>query len=78
MEVDAEILGVNEEGRAPLLSIDPLAPLAEPQEQIHHRLLEITPTDSHELAAAWQATVESQLAALSVRRRRQQCAPSSS
>jgi hypothetical protein len=34
------------------------------QEQIHRRLLEITPTDSEELAAAWQATAERHLEAL--------------
>jgi hypothetical protein len=66
MEVDVEILDVNdEEARALLLSIDPLAALAETEEQIHRRLLEITPTDSQELAAAWQATLERHLAALS-------------
>jgi hypothetical protein len=65
MEVDVEILDVNDaEARALLLSIDPLAALAETQEQIHRRLLEITPTDSYELAAAWQATVDGELAAL--------------
>jgi hypothetical protein len=66
MEVDVEVLDVNDdEARALLLSIDPLAALAETQEQIHRRLLEITPTDSEELAAAWQATAEGHLAALS-------------
>jgi hypothetical protein len=66
MEVDVEILDVNdEEARALLLSIDPLAALAETQEQIHRRLLQITPTGSAELAAAWQATLEGHLAALS-------------
>src|SRR5438132_12615162 len=66
MEVDVEVLDVNEdEARALLLSIDPLAALAQMQEQIHQRLLEITPTDSEELKAAWQATAESCLAAVS-------------
>src|SRR5437879_10536620 len=66
MEVDVEVLDVNDdEARALLLSIDPLAELAEMQEQIHRRLLEITPTDFEELKAAWQATAESSLAALS-------------
>ncbi len=66
MEVDVEILDVTDkEARALLLSIDPLAALAETQEQIHRRLLEITPTDSEELAAAWQATAEGRLAGLS-------------
>src|SRR6267378_3841393 len=39
--------------------------LAQMQEQIHQRLLEITPTDFEELKAAWRATAESSLAALS-------------
>src|SRR5438132_10910454 len=66
MEVDVEVLDVNDdEARALLLSIDPLAALAQVQEQIQQRLLEITPTDFEELKAAWQATAESRLAALS-------------
>jgi DNA-directed RNA polymerase subunit F len=47
------------EARALLLSVDPLAALAQMQEQIHTRLLEITPTDFDELKAAWGATAES-------------------
>ncbi len=44
MEVDVEILNVTDaEARALLLSIDPLAALAETQEQVHRRLLELTP-----------------------------------
>src|SRR6516162_4846841 len=44
MEVDVEILDVTEdEARALLLSIDPLAQLAETQEQLRDRLLEVTP-----------------------------------
>jgi hypothetical protein len=35
------------------------------QEQIHRRPLEITPTDFEELKAAWQATADGHLAALS-------------
>jgi hypothetical protein len=63
MEVDVEVLDVNDaEARALLLSIDPLAALAETQDQIHRRLLEITPTDSEELAAAWRVEVEASLA----------------
>ena len=38
--------------RALLLSVDPLGALAETQSQIHERLLEITPTESEDLAAA--------------------------
>src|SRR5216684_1572501 len=45
MEVDVEILDVNEEeARKLLLSIDPLAALAQTQTQLHDRLLEMTPT----------------------------------
>jgi hypothetical protein len=69
MEVEVEILDVNdEEARALLLSIDPLAALAETQEQLHQRLLEITPTESAELGAAWQAEAEDHLAALATSR----------
>ncbi len=64
MEVDVEILDVNEdEARALLLSIDPLAALARTQEQIHQRLMEVTPIDAPELEAAWQASVQAALAA---------------
>jgi hypothetical protein len=56
MEVDVEVLDVNdEEARALLLSIDPLAALAETQEQLHQRLMELTPVDCDELRAAWEA-----------------------
>jgi hypothetical protein len=64
MDVEVEILDVTEaEARALLLSIDPLAALAETQEQIHQRLLEITPTVSPDLKATWQAAAEASLAA---------------
>jgi hypothetical protein len=63
MEVDVEILDVTEEeARALLLSIDPLAALAETQAQIHQRLLERAPTASPELQAAWRAAAEACLA----------------
>src|SRR5436190_6272523 len=56
MEVDVEILDVNDdEARALLLSIDPLAALAETQAQLHDRLLELTPAASPELQSAWEA-----------------------
>jgi hypothetical protein len=62
MEVDVEVLDVNdEEARALLLSIDPLAELAQTQEQLHDRLLELTPTDSLELRAVWQGAAEAAL-----------------
>jgi hypothetical protein len=52
MEVDVEVLDVNdEEARALLLSIDPLAALAETQTQLHDRLLELTPAISPDLQA---------------------------
>ena len=56
MEVDVEVLDVNEEeARALLLSIDPLAALAQTQEQLYDRLLEIAPVVSPDLRAAWEA-----------------------
>jgi hypothetical protein len=65
MEVDVEILDVNDdEARALLLSIDPLAALAQTQEQLHDRLRELTPTASPDLQAAWEATANPTLAAL--------------
>jgi hypothetical protein len=63
MEVDVEILDVNEdEAHMLLLSIDPLAALAQTQEQLHQRLLELTPVECPELAAAWQAAADGCLA----------------
>src|SRR5882672_4579463 len=56
MEVEVEILDVNDdEARTLLLSIDPLASLAQTQNQIHERLLELTPTVDPELEMAWRA-----------------------
>src|SRR5579864_5513668 len=44
MEVEVEVLDVNDaEARALLLSIDPLAALAQVQEQLRDRLLEVAP-----------------------------------
>jgi hypothetical protein len=64
-EVDVEILDVTEEeARKLLLSIDPLAALAETQTQIHQRLMEITPTPSTDLQAAWQTAADSARASL--------------
>src|SRR6202035_3752523 len=64
MEVDVEVLDVtDDEARALLLSIDPLAALAETQAQLHQRLLEITPTELPELEAAWRAQAEALLEA---------------
>lgn len=65
MEVNVEVLDVNdEEARALLLSIDPLAELAEHKEQIHERLMELTPPPSEDLAALWaqaRQTIDSAL-----------------
>jgi hypothetical protein len=62
MEVEVEILDVTEdEARALLLSIDPLAALAQTQEQLRDRLEELTPAVSPELQAAWQAAAEASL-----------------
>src|SRR5436305_8916787 len=56
MEVDVEILDVNDaEARALLLSIDPLAQLAEYDRQTLDRLREITHTDSNALHNLWQS-----------------------
>src|SRR5712692_10780077 len=56
MEVDVEILDVtDDEARKLLLTIDPLAALAETQQQLQDRLLDQTPTDSDALALAWQS-----------------------
>ena len=49
------------EARALLLSIDPRAALAETPTQLHQRLVELTPTDSPDLRAAWEATARSVL-----------------
>jgi hypothetical protein len=63
MEVDVEVLDVtDDEARALLLSIDPLAALAQTQEQLHRRLQELTPVDSADLHAAWEASVQTALA----------------
>src|SRR6516162_8983360 len=56
MEVDVEVLDVTEEeARKLLLSIDPLAELAEQQEQLRRRLLDITPAANTDLQLAWAA-----------------------
>jgi hypothetical protein len=64
MEVDVEVLDLNDdEARALLLSIDPLAALAQTQEQLRDRLLELTPAVSPDLQAAWEAAAGSLLEA---------------
>jgi hypothetical protein len=57
MEVEVEILDVTEEeARMLLLSIDPLAALAETQEQLLNRLGEVVPEVPEDLRLAWEAT----------------------
>src|SRR5713226_5340219 len=63
MPVEVEILDVNdEEARTLLLSIDPLAALAETQQALHDRLMEVAPTPPPELLAAWEAEAEAAMA----------------
>jgi hypothetical protein len=63
MEVDVEVLDVTEEeARTLLLSIDPLAGLAQQQEQLCARLQELAPPVPPELAEAWQAAAQGCLA----------------
>jgi hypothetical protein len=64
MEVEVEVLDVtDEEARTLLLSLDPLAALAETQEQLHQRLPELTPAVDPDLEAAWRAAAEAALEA---------------
>jgi hypothetical protein len=59
MLVDVEVLDVTEdEARALLLTIDPLAQLAQTQQQIHQRLQEITPINDEDLQALWQSQAD--------------------
>jgi hypothetical protein len=61
MEVEVEVLEVtDDEARALLLSIDPLAALAQTQTQtqLHQRLVELTPVQSPDLQEVWQAAAE--------------------
>jgi hypothetical protein len=62
LEVEVEVLDVSDdEARALLLSIDPLAELAGVQEQLRERLREVAPPVSPELEAAWQAAANAVL-----------------
>jgi hypothetical protein len=70
MEVEVEVLDVGDaEARALLLSIDPLAALAQTQEQLRQRLVELTPTDSEDLRAVWEAAARATLEAPAERAR---------
>jgi hypothetical protein len=65
LEVDVEVLDVtDQEAWTLLLSIDPLAALAETQAEVHRQLVELTPTDCAELAAVWEATAQAAQTAL--------------
>jgi hypothetical protein len=62
MEVEVEVLDVTEaEARTLLLSIDPLAALAETQQQLRQRLQELVPEVPEELRLAWEATARAAL-----------------
>jgi hypothetical protein len=62
MEVDVEVLDVtDDEARTLLLSIDPLAALADTQTQLRDRLRELAPPVPEEVQAAWRAAAESSL-----------------
>jgi hypothetical protein len=64
MQVDVEVLDVNDdEARALLLSIDPLAALAQTQEQLHDRLLDLAPAVAPDLRAVWEAAAGASLTA---------------
>jgi hypothetical protein len=64
MEVDVEVLDVTEdEARTLLLSIDPLAALAETQQQLRDRLQDLVPDVPEELRLAWEATARAAIEA---------------
>jgi hypothetical protein len=64
MEVEVEVLDVtDDEARTLLLSIDPLAALAEAQEQLRTRLQELAPPVPDELRLAWEASARAALEA---------------
>jgi hypothetical protein len=69
MEVEVEVLDVNEEeARELLLSIDPLAEMAQMQEQLYERLRETAPAVRPELAAMWEETARKQWEAVEKQR----------
>jgi hypothetical protein len=63
-----DLLVIDEAEARLLLSIDRLASLAQTQDQLRDRLLEITPVDCAELEAAWQAAAEGVLSEAKPRR----------
>jgi hypothetical protein len=61
MEVDVEVLDLSDtEARTLLLSMDPLAALAETNTEAHARLRELTPSRSVAINALWDATARNQ------------------
>jgi hypothetical protein len=61
MEVDVEVLDVSDaEARTLLLSIDPLAALAETDARVHARLRELTPSRSEAVRSLWDAATRNQ------------------
>jgi len=59
MEVDVEVLDVDDaEARALLLSIDPLAELAQTQQALQRRLIELTPVKAPDLQCAWRQALQ--------------------
>src|SRR5712692_9182820 len=61
MEVDVEVLDVSDaEARALLLSIDPLAALAQTNTEAHARLRELTPSRSEANKDLWDASARNQ------------------
>jgi hypothetical protein len=61
MEVDVEVLDVSDaEARTLLLSIDPLAALAQTNTEAHARLRELTPSRSAAVNALWDASARNQ------------------
>src|SRR5437660_5700628 len=61
MEVDVEVLDVSDaEARTLLLSIDPLAALAQTNTEAHARLRELTPSRSEAVKALWDASARNQ------------------
>src|SRR5262249_36931176 len=61
--------GSGEEERALLLSIDPLAALAQTQTQLAERLVAITPAEHEELRQAWEAAARQSALALARQRK---------
>jgi hypothetical protein len=67
MVVDVEILDLSDaEARTLLLSIDPLAALAETNAEVHARLRELTPSQSAAINALWDAAQQNQAQAEAV------------